>query len=540
MRSKTPSLTINGKRGPAKPRPGKNLAFAPLSDLERENLRGWVEIAFDQAVHFNGSQTAEEDLIESLAALEKIFNGVVTDHQNLNRDDIEAAIIESLDVGRAIPRTIDSFLSVASEFYHRLETANNFETSLNILERAGVPVVHTHDLHIPPGEGEIQNALSEDPTKFKIETQPRLAWLVAAMKEKGIFTSDIMITVGQTPKNIMRQHPYVIIDIPYVPCQIAVCDQVGERTFITNKIYEMDFWKNFNKDLLKATQGVTGIICRSQDQWIRDILDHIEQMRAPESQRVDMKAFAATPTRAKMPITLEAIEQSIRATYDASGKWPGVRNEIIMYGPLKDQIKWGGIDARFKKGNYEGYISLADFMEKKGFRKNHLNIEHYTFDDIVDSIQATYDATDKWPAHHYGVIEYGALKDLITWAALHQRFKNGKYEGYSSLADFMEKKGFKKNYFNIEHYPLDDIKDSIQATFDVTGKWPAQHHGMIMIEYGVLKNKITWIALNRRFRSGKYEGYKSLAEFRDKVKAEYEAALSHAPSPVSPPAPFAP
>jgi hypothetical protein len=512
-----------------------------LSPTQTEELKTWLALAFDQAVNFNGSQAAEEDLIESLDAVEKIF--ALAARQNMPREKIETAMINAVNPPPETPRTIYEFLAVASLFYTRLETANDFETTLNILERAGVPVVRNNDLHIPPAAGDIQNATSDDPNTFKIETQPRLAWLIEGLKAKGLYTSDIMITVGETPKNIVRRHPYVIIDIPYVPCQIAVCDQVGERTFISDKIYEMDFWRGFNKELLNATDGVTGFICRTRAQWMGDIVDHITTLRDPSQVRVDMKAFAAAPQRTKMPITIEAIRDSILATYEASSedsekrRYPAINHGTVKHGALKGQITWVALNQRFSKlKHFPEYSSLADFMAKQGYKENHLDIIYISLDDIRDSTSATFIETGEYPLHEDGVIKHGILKNKLKWSTVYSRFASRIYEGYISFPDFLEKEGFKKNRLNPAHYSLEEIRQSLIISFEKTKRWPRVDEGMI--HHGPLANKTKWSTLDSRFKNGWYKEYTHLKDFKKQVMAEYEAGQMQTPSPpLTPPAP---
>src|SRR5690606_21285793 len=86
-------------------------------------------------------------------------------------------------------------------------------------------------------KGSLNDPLALKRNEYQIRTEPRLAALITHLRNNGIngqsiYIDDLVITKGAVHKDMMRQHPYAIVQIPRLDAEIAVCDQIGETTFV--------------------------------------------------------------------------------------------------------------------------------------------------------------------------------------------------------------------------------------------------------------------------------------------------------------------
>ena len=153
--------------------------------------------------------------------------------------------------------------------------------------------------------------------------------------------------------------------------------------------------------------------------------------------------------------------------------------------------------------------SLPEIKFRKGF-----NLK-----DLALSLRETVEKTGKRPSLNDGPIIYGPLAGKFSWSAVNQKLayfsKRNEAFRHASLISFSDfilgpkpvksaaiakapaPKGpkFRKG-FNIE-----DLKSSIQISFDATGRRPRLNDGMIT--HGPLANKFTWASVNQKLMAAK-------------------------------------
>lgn len=149
-------------------------------------------------------------------------------------------------------------------------------------------------------------------------------------------------------------------------------------------------------------------------------------------------------------ISLDDIKESIRMTYWATNHRPNKNDGIIEHGPLKGKTSWGNIDDYFRSGNVglhnSGFKSLRACIESLGIPQNERSapvakgsiLKPLLLADIKASILETFQATGRMPSARNLSVEYGPLKDTVTWSAINVSLTHGRRGldgcGFTTLA----------------------------------------------------------------------------------------------------------
>lgn len=134
---------------------------------------------------------------------------------------------------------------------------------------------------------------------------------------------------------------------------------------------------------------------------------------------------------------LSDIEESARATVDATGRRPTCHDKEIKYGPLKGLTTWWAIDSGFMKcpERFEDYISLASFLDDAGIKNPAVQREktviqaRVVFKDIADHAMK-------------GVVPKNKEKGVViagkSVAYLNDDFRHGRIDGLEEFTPQQE------------------------------------------------------------------------------------------------------
>ncbi len=184
------------------------------------------------------------------------------------------------------------------------------------------------------------------------KTAPKLAELIAFLQGKGIFYDDLILVRGAVSRSQMRQEPYILVDIPRLHAQIAVCDQIGEASFAAQGTHTPQFWATASKPELAMTEGIRRIPYAPL--WTDELWSHVMQGRNTEQSLktgfdpAQIRLYAERP-----PITLDHLDRAIRLYRAANGgknpaAWHGDATGYFGYPQT-----WKSIEGLFLSLNHE-------------------------------------------------------------------------------------------------------------------------------------------------------------------------------------------
>ncbi len=278
------------------------------SIAQKDNALSQIAAAARRAVEaFNGSSSAHDAVVQTAAKYEDAY----LEHEKPPNFPDPLTFIDE-----AIKKLEASWLST-----------ENLDDLLGKVIAAGMQVAHHQTDFIPPGHAESENPADEENGRktgsgeYEVRTRPRLAMILLALQERRVRADHITLHVGQAGSG-WREQPYILVNVKDArdgaekEFQIAVCDQVGQATFVSDRIYPQEYWAKMNKNILAAIPGVARIEHRSDETWL-------EKVMAPLSGTLDQLqpafAWASGKThKRKIPLSLELIAeiawQQIRTT----------------------------------------------------------------------------------------------------------------------------------------------------------------------------------------------------------------------------------
>ena len=227
-----------------------------LSDKEREEYKGILTECFDAAANFDGQ---EHNAFHFYKTVNLIDEFVKTRNNGKISPELEAAFAEQSKYDSQY--TVDWFMDDAQErSYGMMSRLGDLEDVLNVLEDRGAIVDRSELVYVLtdqsfPTEG--NSAESFEPTPFK--RQPRLSILVKELEIIGIYTDDLVVRVGNIFTDKTRRLPYLIVEIPRLEKSVAICEQYGETTFVSQKILPPYIWAHQTKMQLKARDDIQDV-----------------------------------------------------------------------------------------------------------------------------------------------------------------------------------------------------------------------------------------------------------------------------------------
>lgn len=232
---------------------------------------------------YTGTSTQTSNLLEYGAQLETL---VVAYANASGINDFSRAEFE---LAGQVPLNIDfsywdgfnkAVTSLTSEF-SAIYRDSGLAGLLDDLKARGVIVNPARLPIIPPAEGEVITGSGKG---VNIEFEPRLVWIIEALLKESIASDHIFIEPGIPANGTVRKEPYILINLPGYGQdgrQIALCNQKGEVTFISDHIYAPEFYARHTKQELKALPGIRPVILRDRETWEETILTFLKDGLAP-------------------------------------------------------------------------------------------------------------------------------------------------------------------------------------------------------------------------------------------------------------------
>ena len=462
-----------------------------LSDAEKAKYKRLLLSAYEAARDFDGSETGDKALYKPLENIDSFIQHRNDGQTSTGLEQAFAAAC-SPNLPEDAPKTVDGLLSLAGLFYERASNANTQEDLLATLSDGGALVIPSSSVFVQTDQGSIRPAKSTNPRQFEIRTQPRLAILVRKLREAGIYTDDLIIHAGIADPNMVRPKPYMLVQIPRLDKEVAVCDLVGEITFVSTRILGPAAWKNLSKDELKARSEIYAIRFRSEDQWWNDIAGTLLGNEQAPRKKVNLSAFA----NKKEPLHVELIVQAAKIHHERTGKWPTQKSGEILEEPLKGQ-SWSainiairtrrrGLDKAGMPNEVKGITSLLDWLGFTNFK--HSSTKHLSVADIVQAAKAHHERTGNWPKPNSGEIIDDPLRGH-TWRAIQTAIQSrnrgldqaGLPEEVKGITTLLEWQGLTVSKDSpTKNLSVESIVKAAKVHHERTGKWPNEQSGEVL------------------------------------------------------------
>lgn len=107
--------------------------------------------------------------------------------------------------------------------------------------------------------------------EYKVQFADKTKQLCTALVGMGFDANDLAVYRGGVPDRSLRQAPYTLIDLPRIQKQIAVCDQIGEITFVARTPLPLADWAALSKEALKAQPDMQTIRYDSEGKWLNAV-----------------------------------------------------------------------------------------------------------------------------------------------------------------------------------------------------------------------------------------------------------------------------
>jgi hypothetical protein len=479
-------------------------AFNYLIQDEYQELQANAEAAIDL---FTLAESAEDDLLAELIPFEEYLIA------RLTRAETDIIIEEYLN--RAI-----------QNLYHRITFANSSDTIFTELKESGAAIVEYDHVFLPPDDGQLQTATSDTPNEYKVKTEPRLLMAITALKSLGIYGDDLIIRIGKVDNDMMRKHPYIVLEIPRINKQIILCEQIGNRTFVSHEILDPKHFEILKKSLLRSLDCVTDFV--GGKEWSKSLLDHLsdDSDTFKDSKKIPKLVFKEAARKSK-PIQLsEAIikQAAIEWANEHDGKFPTQQSGGITSGILKGE-NWHSIRQALRAGlrglPKDTYTGLPDFLEIHGLKVSLFSqSKNLTEDMILEAVKEwAIEHDGKYPNINSGENTSGILKG-DSWKYISMALRHGSRglpkDTYKGLADFLEIHGLKVSLFSQSKNLTEDIilKAVKEWAIEHDGKFPTRDFGEITS--GILKGE-NWKNISMALRAGlrglPKDTYTGLADF---------------------------
>lgn len=541
--------------------------MSEFSKEEKAKIRQWLSDSFQAVKSLDGSEVSEEKVYQPLSLFDAFVRSKTNDTPTTDDEQkfVQAAFPTHPE---GMPETVDGFLDAIYDFYTAFKKASNSKDIWNTLQNSGAIVKDTDQVFVKTDQGQLQEAKTDNSNSYKVRTEPRLAMLISHLRNDGvngqpIYMDDLVITKGKTDPDMMREHPYNIVQIPRLNMEIAVCDQIGETTFVKRGTVGPEFWDHMSKDQLKARDDVLNVDKHNEDHWWKQISDFL----SGNAQQTDKKVNVQSWSNKKPNLDMDLIDQSLLAHRLATGNWltghekgeDGKRgNYVLEHGPYAD-LKISEINNALRRGS-------RSLTEKSSFpRRNKIISDTYQLDyknrldqndldmDLIDqTIFAHFEATGDWlTGHEKGengkqgsyVLEHGPYKGLMTVGSLNTALRVDNARGLPGESSFAKRKAViseihdldYSNHLDRDSLDMDMVDETLLAHFQATGRFLLEtdpdeqgKKGKYVLEHGPYANQFTAKSLDNTLRKGFRGLEKSSISKRNSIIAD-KLGLDYSP-----------
>lgn len=231
--------------------------YSPLLPIQQRDGFAGLMAEFERLtdVH-NGSSRASDACVDVLLTAEAFMRAAL-DPYNL---PLYLAEQERAVYGQAMgvpnPPDFNELLGrVAAKFNARvlkLGREQGLDAVLKVLEQAGAVVTRpqTEFVRTDPSRARIQDSKGVHDDTAINQPAPKFEETIEALQSIGIFADQMVIHPGIVGQNTVRNAPYVVIQIPELDVELAVCNRVGEVILVNRPIIGPHLFAMHTKDQL--------------------------------------------------------------------------------------------------------------------------------------------------------------------------------------------------------------------------------------------------------------------------------------------------
>ncbi len=465
-----------------------------LSDTEKTEYHGLVSGAFEAASGFTGSEATYEDLMNKLILMEAFVRARNGDGYD---EKLEADFAKQAGFLAGQFNTVSNLMDHAVDVvYGMMGRLKELKELLNVLALGGAHIDQSNLVYVlndgsyPSGEGEEKREITE------FHQQPRLSALVKELSTIGIYIDDLVIRVGKVFEHTIRRLPYVVVEIPRLGKQVAVCDQYGETTFVSQNILHPHVWASYTKSQLKAMDGVQDVAYRAN--WpfrVCNLLEHGTDEMTPQQfqqpPKVNVHNYERKRVQESPNLTEDMIFNHELLYLKKHNRWPTIAPKEVDTLPKEQWGRWNDCLSKGRR-TLSGGNSLFQLAKNK----------------VAEQAKRFREKAGRLP-----VREDGPLPDYpdVTWKIVDDGFFANK-GARTTLEKVLIEAGLKEGEINLSESA---IFDHALLYLKKHKRWPTRSSKMVETMPGE-----TWAAWN----SSLIKGFKGLSGgssffllFKDKV-----------------------
>lgn len=269
------------------------------------------------------------------------------------------------------------------------------EEAIEQLREAGAEIRDIEGLLVLPGQQGMERALllrfagnGHDGTANLRRPLAKTEALLARLATLGIQGEDLTVHRGSTPPNLIRSISYLLIDIPKIPGQIAICDQAGQITFVSRTIHLPEFWMHAQKETLASHPDIIRVRYDRHGGWLDVVEQALLQDGFIEARKRPHDPFPGVETSCRVrgpgrtadrcPLSQEKIREWMVLFREKEGRYPSANDKVVwekdadgVWTKVQGE-SWHPIDAALRNGNrgLAGKESLAKLKEALGLSNN--------------------------------------------------------------------------------------------------------------------------------------------------------------------------
>lgn len=266
------------------------------------------------------SDTSYQALFDSLASLEKLMHSAARQVGEVLTGQIEVQFAKAANV-MTDHLTIADLLTLAHKRHQRL--SNDIWSSLR---KRGAQIKRVSACIVLSDSRRDPVVATKSDRKFVLKVAPKIHELTLAFTTMDILPHEIIVYPGEVLPEMMRQVPYVLIDIPRLDKQIAICDEMGQICFVSQTIKPLDYWTSSSKLALKNDPDIKPVEYDRGGFWLSIVHEALLGEKADISQ---LSRSVISRAKAKPALTEETIIRWITFFHEKKGRYPTTRDPDV-------------------------------------------------------------------------------------------------------------------------------------------------------------------------------------------------------------------
>ncbi len=246
---------------------------------------GYLAHVQDAINRYTGTEEGNQQVLNTLIALEQWMMRVFGTPPHKLPDEVERRITATYSPDNA-ERTISDYLDMARDQVAQLVRGEL--SPEQIAEQLNILLITAEETILPPDERRgILPGNGEGVTSR--EYDPRLQLLITFLQEHEIFTDDLILIRGVNLPSMMRGESYVLVEIPRIAKQILVCNEVGEATFVSERMLQRELYFQCTKEELLEHAGIHRIVFNNPEQWQEEIAAALFRLDEPIGRKINVR-----------------------------------------------------------------------------------------------------------------------------------------------------------------------------------------------------------------------------------------------------------